>query len=246
MSSTTMYRFQELLSWRRGIKFFLCFLAVLIFVIGIGAQSLWRDHNPYSLGTNLRQGTVLKLSIDEPVVIAYEYTNLADENIDINLIPDRGLTGFLPPANAKNNISKRFANRLNSRSHIHLHMAVTLESDPENDSVRFTGRKALVHEDNISRQQIQVSGSIHIEDIESGRRIHSRDVANLEIVVLGAPVPRSKELPLIKEEKEEQPEGGSEEAPQQKDKPPAAQLSEEQKQQLLWEYINRILGESRQ
>ena len=244
MSGGLRYHFQDIPSWRRGAQLFFFFLSALPFVLGLGAQSLWRDHNPYSVGTNLGQGTILKLAIDEPVLIVYEYENLADENIDINLVPDRSLTGFLPSVDSKKNLSKRFVNRLNSRSRMRLNMAVTLDADPENNATRFTGRKLLAHEDNVSRQQIQVSGSVHIEDIESGRLIHSRDVADLQIVILGAPVPRSKGLPLEDEGSPGQQEGQRSGDTQGEGTRPPAQLSEEQKRQLLWEYINRILGET--
>lgn len=225
----------------RQLKLFLFSLAILslLGVLGLSAQSLWRDHNPYALGNKLKQGSILKLSIDEPVLIVYEYEHLSDENIDINLVPDRNITGFLPPANANRNISKRFAKRLTSRGRMRLHMAVTLDSDPENESLSFRGTKLLGQENNISRQQIQVSGRVHIEDISSGRVINSRDVADLRITLLGAPVPRSAALPLEEEAQKDEPQQNEE-----KSAKAPAQLSDEQKRRLLWEYINRLLGES--
>ena len=237
---------------------------------GLWAQSLWKDHNPYAVGRNLQKGTILKLYIDEPVQVVYQYENLTDENIDISLVPDRNITNFLPPASAKRNISKRYANQTSSRSRMRLNMAVTVSAEPRNAAVSFTGTKFLAQENGISRQQVQVSGRVHVDDIEAGRLVYSQNAADLQIVLIGAPVPKTKNLPLPKQEPEPIPqttapqttapqtttpqaEDGTTEGPQTETRPesaalpekgPPAALSNEQKRQLLWEYINRLLGES--
>ena len=221
-------------------------MALFPLFLSLGAQSLWQDHNPYAAGSKLAQGTILKLAIDETMLLIYEYENLADENIDLSLVPDRNITGFLPPVNAKRNVNKRFENRLNSRSRMRFDMAVTVNSDPQNASLSFTGTKFIGQENGISRQQIQVSGRVHPEDVESGRLVHSRNVADLQITVLGAPVPRSTNLPLSDENGEEAETKVESGLGSQQAKRPAAQLSDEQKRQLLWEYINRLLGETTQ
>ena len=179
-------------------------LTITIPLMILSAQSLWQDHNPYILGTNIRSGMVLKLEIDEPVQIIYDYENLTDEKIDLNLVPDRTITSFLPPAEFKRSIIKKYTNRLRSRSRIKLKMAVTVLSDPVQNIVTISGTKYLGQENNISRQQIEVNGKVHIEDIGSNRNIHSNHIADLRIVIIGAPVPRSRNFQLNQKQQEQQ------------------------------------------
>ncbi len=220
------------------------FIAILFFTVGreFSAQSLWQDHNPYAVGSNLRQGTILKLEVDEPVEIVYQYDNLTDENVDIQLVPDRNITSFLPPANSNRSMVKNYKNRLNSRSHMRLHIAVRIDADPKGSIASFQGTKFIGHENGISRQQIQVKGQVHIEDISSGRRIHSRDIADLQLLVTGVPVPRSQGLALPPPQKKQ--DGQASQAQEGKISSDTPSLSDEQKRQLLWQYINRLLGET--
>lgn len=200
-----------------------------------GSQSLWQDHNPYSAGGGrIVPGVILKLSVDEPVRVVYEYENATDENIEVTLLPDSAITSFLSPAESSRSIVKRYSNRLDSRNRVSFSIAVRIEALLEGETVAFSGRKVLVQESGISRQQIEVAGQIHAEDIGSGRTIRSSDVADLQIVFVGAPIPRSRNLPL-KEEAGEDPDSPPR---------PSAQPTEEEKQQILLEYLNRLLGET--
>ena len=237
---------------------FLFFLfACAIFVFRLFGQNLWQDHNPYAVGSNLRQGTILKLNIDEVLEIVYQYENQADENLNIQLLPDRAITSFLPPANSDRSIVKNYKNRVNSRSRIRMRLAVRLDADPQSGVASFQGTKFITHENNISRQRVEVKGQVHVEDIASGRRIHSQDVADLQILIVGVPVPRSANLPLpppqSAQDQGAQGQGQGQTQGQGTQTQPGGQqakesslpaLSEEQKRQLLWQYINRILGET--
>ena len=187
----------------------------------------------------------MKLSIDEPVQIVYQYENITDENVNINLVPDRMITKFLPPATTTRNISKRYQNRLNSRSRVQLKMAVTVDTNLDKNSISFKGAKFIAQENGVSRQQVDVQGKIHVDDIEPGRLIRSENVADLQIILVGAPIPKNKNLkppPVTKEEATSKVNPITGETLQ--NKAPAASLSDDQKRQLIWEYINRLLGES--
>ncbi len=217
--------------------FTLFFIVVSVFLLpfALTSQSLWQDHNPYSsAAARIGPGVILKLRVSEPVRIVYDYENSTDENIEVKLVPDRNITDFLTAAESNRSIVKRFSNRVNSRGRINFSMAVRVEALLEGDAIAFSGTKLLIQENQISRQQIEVAGQIHREDIKPGRMIDSAHVADLQIVFTGAPIPRSRNLPL-KEEAGETPD-----APPR----PSAELSEREKQEILLEYLNRLLGET--
>lgn len=221
-------------AWNRfGVRAALvCGLAGL--TAAAGAQTLWQDHNPYRPNPNVRNGTILRLAVDEPVIIEYEYENLSDDTVTIKMNPDQKLTDFLQPADINKAVTEKDDNRVRVRSRVTFRMAVRVDRDPRDDSVSFSGVKLIAAEAGRSRQQIQISGSVHIDDIKPGRLVNSSDVADLQIVVQGAPIRQSLELPL------KQVEG---EVPGTTE--PSAELSAEERARILLEYLNRVLGASR-
>ncbi len=237
----------QLLEKKLHLRFcFFLFVLSVTCTLTLYAQSLWEDHNPYSGSANIKDGSILKLIIDEPVVLSYDYQNQASESVDINLVPDRTLTGFLPPASSKHNINKNYGNKLSSRTQVRLQLAVIVNGDPntKNQSIKFSGIKLLSHENNVSKQQIAVSGQVHLDDISAGRVIFSNQVANLQMIVVGAPVPRSKNLPLAKEPTTKNTSQETTINQTNTKSTIQAELTDEQKRTLLWEYVNRLLGES--
>ncbi|MBX7057107.1 MAG: flagellar basal body L-ring protein FlgH [Leptospirales bacterium] len=208
-------------------------VATLLAATVLGAQSLWRDQNPYNPRQDIRDGVVLRLVVDEPIILDYEYENTSDQNVVIKLNPDQKLFEFLPPADSNQSITNKRTNRVRARSRLSFRIAVQAQGDPSNGVVSFVGRKLLAYENGRSRQELQISGRVHVNDIHNGRMVHSNDVAELQIVMAGAPVPQSQELPLKQAEAANgQPPG------------PSAQINEQERARLLLDHLNRILGET--
>lgn len=202
--------------------------------MALSAQSLWEDHNPYNPASILRDGTILKLIVDEPVSVEYEYENNKDESITVKLVPDQTITDFLPPADVNRSITNKTTDKVKATGRVQFRMAVSVNGNPENNTVTFSGSKLLAVEAGRSRQQIQVTGRIHVEDIQAGRMIQSEDIADLQIQIQGTPVPQDFNLPMKQEP------GANPGDPAQ----PSANLTDAEKQQILLDYLNRILGES--
>lgn len=208
-------------------------VSVLLLSAGLAGQNLWQDHNPYSAQQNLRQGTILKLEVDEPVQIRYEYENLTDEDVVIKIVPDQKITE-LPPADSTKSITTLKNSDLESFSRLKFRIAVTVQADVQNDIVTFSGTKLVAQEDGRTRQLIRISGKVHTGDIKAGRRVHSNDIADFQVLINGGPIPQTKDLPL-----KTVPGDEPGDPPQ-----PSAELSDREREQLLLEYLNRILGES--
>ncbi|MCB1327088.1 MAG: flagellar basal body L-ring protein FlgH [Spirochaetales bacterium] len=199
----------------------------------LSAQSLWRDHNPYNPSANIRTGTILKLHVEETVIIEYEYESTVDETVTIKLKPDQTVTEFLPPVDTEQNITRQNNDTLRSHGKIRFEMAVRVDSQPEEDIVSIVGTRQIAQENGRTRQVFQVRGFVHVEDIKPGRRVNSADVADLDIRITGAPVPQNRDRRLRQEP------GATPEEPARA----TAELSDQEKQQLLLEYLNRVLGE---
>ena len=205
----------------------------LVSLLSISAADLWEDHNPYSEFGPLENGTVLKLTVDEPFDILYEYEQDRDDRLTIKMKPDGKITPFLPPADTDKSSTGKARVRVRARSRLKFRVAVAVTGISPAKTVTFAGRRVLAFEAGKAVQQLEVRGSVHLGDISARRMMRSNDAANLEIVISGAPVRGNRELPM----KQKAGEAGGPPVP-------TAEISEPEKQRLLLEYLNRILGES--
>lgn len=208
--------------------------AVIFGVSFLVAEDLWEDHNPFSSTGALQSGQILKLIVDEPMAIDQEYDRNSDSKIVIKMAPDKKITEFLPPANVDKSLTGSSKGRLKSRGRIRFKMAVTVEDVDEGETVHFRGNRLIAYESGKNRQEIVISGKVSKSDVSVKREIKSSSVADLRIEIQGGPVPASKNIQM-----KTAPDGEPGEPPV-----PSANLSDGEKQQILLEYLNRILGES--
>ncbi|MCB1175853.1 MAG: flagellar basal body L-ring protein FlgH [Leptospiraceae bacterium] len=210
----------------RSALYVLILICLFFYCQVLSAQSLWQDHNPYSPSVPLPAGSILKLQIDEPVKIEYEYEDHRDRLADIKLVPDKTLTDFFTPVDTNHSVVQKNKSKLKSKSRLQMQIAVTvIESNNEN-VLQFRGTKVIAQESGKQAQQIQVSGRIARSDIGPNRSIQSGNVADLVIQVRGAPVANRESIDLTNQNGQGQ-----------------AELSAADKQRLLLEYLNRALGE---
>ncbi len=207
--------------------------AFALSMLSLAAADLWEDHNPYSEFGPVQAGTVLKLSVDEPFDILYEYEQDRDDRTTIKMKPDAKVTPFLPAADSDKSSTGKGRIRVRARSRLRFQVAVAVTATAPGETVNFTGRRVLAYEAGRAVQQLEVRGSVHRGDISAKRQVRSNDTANLEVVIRGAPVRGNRELPM----KTKPGEPGQPPVP-------TAEMTEQEKQQLLLEYLNRILGES--
>lgn len=191
------------------------------------SQTLWEDHNPYDSSPVLSAGTILKIEVDEPVKIEYEFVDNRDLSTSVKLVPDKTITDFLKPVDSSRSIVTKNKGRVISKNRVVFDMAVNVTGDISKEVVTFSGSKTLAMESGKQQQQIQIQGRVLKSDISSDRKIKSKNVSDLVISIRGAPIPVSANLPVKNED------GVS-----------VAKISEAEKQKLIMDYINKVLGES--
>lgn len=197
-------------------------LVVPVFLL---AEDLWKDHNPYAGQTGLFPGAVLRLVVHEPVLVEYDYEDTSDTKATIKIVPDKKAADFLSDASSdQSQVGARKA-KVRAKTALRLELAVLVQSvDGELATIR--GQKNLIFENGRARQLFSVSGKVHRRDVAADRRIRSAQVADLELLVSGAPLPFQAGLTM------KQGEDGQ----------PSAELSKEEKERILLEHLNRILG----
>jgi len=199
----------------------------------LSGEDLWVDHNPYSSAGSIRTGTILKLVVEEPIKAEYEYNRKLDENATIKITPDKSITDFLPPADTDKSITGKDKVKIKAKGLLSFRMAVTVTAKNEGGTLKIRGGRSIAYESGRARQRITVSGSVNRQDVSANRIVHSSEVADLAIVIVGSPIPQTDNIRM----KQIPGSGGTMQ--------PKAELSEEEKQRLLLDYLNRLLGESR-
>jgi len=212
---------------QKGVLIFFC-------TFPLHGEDLWNDHNPYHPLAQMGPGAVLKLVVDEPIQIEYEYEKSSDERSQIKMVPEKNLMDFIPAASSEKSIVGNGKVKIRSRGRLRFRTGVRVDGAIENGVLRFVANRYIGYEEGKARQAITISGSVHINDVSNDRVIHSSDVSDLVIRITGFPVPQKKELQLKMIPPTE--EGG--------EPTPSAKPSEEERQRMLLDYLNRILGES--
>lgn len=201
----------------------------------LNAEDLWQDKNPYGISIELREGEILKLQIREPMVVDYLLEGDLMDEVQIKMVPDSKLFEFLPPADDTRTITEKKDARIRSRGRLVMDLAVTIQGiDQNTGTVTFSGTKLLAYQQGTARQAVQVTGRVNAGDIMPGKTIHSSRVADLQVVIQGGP-DASRDNIQMKQNPGENPGDPAQ---------PSAELSDAEKQQILLEYLNRILGES--
>lgn len=199
---------------------------LLLLASQTAARDLWVDHNPYNPAGKIAVGSVLRLAVDEPMVLEYEYSSNQSDEARVKATPDKSLTEFLPPASADRSITGKRESRFRTRGRMTFRMGITV-SRITDDTIQFTGLKVISPEDGRTRFEVQASGVVHRSDIGSDRTIRSQDASQFQLLMRGGPIAQSQGLPM-----KQNPDGTTSAAPTQ-----------QEKEQMLLNYLNRILGE---
>ncbi len=220
------------LSLRRS--FFITILSIIYANNFLNAQSLWVDKNPYSGSAGIEEGSVVKVIVDEPVQLDFEYENGGDEKTTVNMKPDRNITDNLPPVDLDRSIISSTKKKIRNRNSLKFQMAVQVVELEPSGIARLQGRKVIGVESGDSSVEITLQGVVNLKDIRRSGIIKSGDIANLNMQIVGLPVKKSLNLPM----KQIPGETAGETLP-------SAKLSDEEKEEILLDYLNRILGETR-
>lgn len=215
------------------------FLITLGFgLIGVVARSLFAEDlyngaNPYVQVEEIRIGDVIKLVVDEPVIIEYDYEADRDDHRTVKLAPDRQVFSFLPGADDDRSYVDKNRSKIRSRVRLRMHIGVRVTAI-ENGVIQFQGTRRLGYEQGRLEQQMQSTGFVSLRDIGRDRTVLSRNVADLQVMIVGRPNEQRENLPLKQE-----PGVNPGDPPVIK-----ADMTDAEKQRLLLDYLNRLLGET--
>jgi len=211
----------------------LSFIIAFFFISYAFAEDLWTDHNPYSAQRGIVVGSILKLIVDEPMNIEYDFDEKHDSLTVIKLNPDKTVLPVLPPVTDDRSSQKKTGVKLKSKDKLSFRMAVRVTAI-DNENIVFQGQRRIASEEGVAVREYSVSGIVSLEDVKKNKVIRSRDVSDLNLTLRGGPTISSAGI-TMKEKPSADPA---------KPAIPAAELSEEEKAKLLLDYLNKYIGET--
>lgn len=195
-----------------------CFIGTSVF-----AQSIWIDKNIYTAQDAINTGDIFTVAITDISQFRFTLSLVNNESFSIESSPDGTVTPFLPPVNAHKRGVKSSSTNLQHRGAIALYIAATVGERLPNGNFRITGTKTYSFSGVTTI--FSVSGLVNPASIK-GNTVYSEDIANFVVQIQGV-----REGVQIRRD------------PLQEGATASSELTEQEKQQIIIQYMQRILGE---
>ncbi len=200
------------------------FVAIVIGIVSFAyADTIWKDKNIYTAQDTIKVGDIFTVAITDISQMRFTLTLANNDAFTVTSTPDGTITPFLPPVNANKKATKNNSTNLQHRGNITLHIAATVVQRLENGNFRITGTKTFSFSGVTT--VFNVTGIVNPASIKGGT-INSTDIANLVLQIQGVKEGVQITRPPLKE-----------------GETASAALTEQEKQQIIIQYLQRILGE---
>ncbi|MCL2026142.1 MAG: flagellar basal body L-ring protein FlgH [Leptospirales bacterium] len=197
-------------------------LLSMCFCLPIFATTIWQDKNNYTASEQFAVGDIIVINVQDISVIQFELSSQNNDSVSIESNPDVTITGFLPKASSSRKIKGDDKGKFAAKSKIGFFIATQVQNI-QNGKLTVSGTRTYVL--NGVANSIAVSGVVD-QALLTGRDVDSSDVANFQMQVNSR-----RQLMNLQFQ------------PLQPDSPASAELTEQQKQQLIIEYLQKIISE---
>lgn len=205
------------------IRFCKIFVLIFFFSICADAATIWKDKDIYSTDKNLQVGDIIIIYVKDFTKMKFDVAlkNNASSNIESN--PDVTITGFLPKVSSNKNIKNNDATNFNGNSKIEIAIAASVTGKQNNGFSTISGTR--VYTFNGVTNTIQVAGIIDPKLLNAGS-IDSEHIADFRIQISG----RKEGLTVRK-------------TPGAAGEPVTTDLTDPEKQQIVIDYIEKMIRE---
>ncbi len=198
------------------------FVFLSIFSVSLEAKTLWQDSNPYSPENRLNIGDVILVEIDDLSKMKFTFKIRGNKKSEVNSSPDMTITGFLPKVGATSNTNSDKTIDFSHDGRLNLLMSTRITGKTGN-KFNITGSRTYQLNGQLNR--IVMTGLLDPVFLK-GRKIESRYISDIRINIRST----EREFNLKRQALK-----GDEKA--------AAELTEQEKQQILIDYLQKMLGE---
>jgi flagellar L-ring protein FlgH len=189
----------------------------------LSSKSIWRDRNIYSSANSIRVGDILIVNVNDISNMKFTISINSRTTSDISSNPDITITGFLPKVSANKNLNYRNSTAVSEKGQLNLSIAASVVRKGAGRSYAITGTRAYSF--NGVNNTITVTGLVD-PFLINGRNVDSSNIVNFRLQVRGSG------------------EGITITRPQLKEKETAnSTLTEQEKQQIIINYLQKMLSE---
>ena len=207
------------------LRIIACVLAVLFYTrIPLYPKSLWMDRNIYSSGGALKVGDIINVRIEDISQMRFSISINNNDTFSIVSNPDTNITGFLPKVSSDKQVRSSDRTDFSGRGAMVISIAARITGRLRDGKLKISGSRQYSF--NGLASSFVVSGIVD-PSLVSGRSIPSNDIADFMLEVRGTK--EGAKIDLKKKLKE----GES----------ASAALTEEEKQQIILEYLKKMIGE---
>lgn len=191
--------------------------------ISLNAATIWQEKDIYATDKNLQVGDIIVVNIRDFSKLKFDITLVNNSSSDIISNPDMTITGFLPKVSANKNIKNNESTNFTGNSRIEMAIATRIVNRQNNGFSAIAGTRTYTF--NGVTSTISVSGIVDPR-LLNGTSIDSGYVADFRIQITG----RKEGLTVRKNQIT-----GEQKA--------TTELTETEKQQIVIDYLEKIIRE---
>ena len=197
---------------------------VIIIVSGLAlnAKTIWQDKNPYASAGNIRVGTVIVVTVNDITDMRFNLTLGSRVNSTVSSNPDVTITGFLPKVSANRKFSDDDTTQFTGRGKFSFSIA-TRVLNRVGAMLNVAGSRTYTF--NGVTNIVTVTGLVD-PALLKGKSIDSSNVVDFTLELRGVRQGINIARPPLK-----QGETAS------------SSLTEQEKQQIITDYLRKMLGE---
>ncbi len=204
-------------------KFFIFFVIIITAGISLHSATIWQERDIYIADRNFKIGDIIVVHVKDFSKLKFDLTLKNNSSSDVMSNPDVTITGFLPKASSNRNIKNNEATSFTGNSNIDLAVAARIVELQTNGYPVISGTR--VYTFNGVTNVFSIAGIVDPKHV-SGGLIDSEFLADFRIQITG----RKEGLAIRK-------------AQIGQNQTSSAELTEVEKQQIIIDYLEKIIRE---
>ena len=198
-------------------------IILLASCIPLLSATIWRDRNNFASGRNFAAGDIIIVNVRDVSAIKFDISSQTTDNVAIESEPDMTITGFLPKVYSNKKIKGDDGGKFGVNGKVGFSIATLIQNVQPDGKFAIAGTKVFVL--NGVANTIAVSGVID-PGMLKGRDIDSGSVAGFQLLISGRRQLMNLQFPPLTADGQAQIE-----------------LTEQQKQEMIIEYLRRMITE---
>ncbi len=203
----------------------LLILLTLTIPVYIYSKTIWKDINIYASGAGLNIGDIITVNVSDLSKLKFSMTHTDDKSFNIISNPDSNLTPFLPRISSNKNKKDNDKSSFTGTGSLTISIAAQITEKTNDGKFRIAGIREYVFNGIINRFRV---GGVIDPALLKGRTVQSKEVAGFILDIRGI-----TEKGAIFIQRPGVKEGESS----------ATKLTEQEKQDIIIDYLNKMLNE---